>query len=466
MDLVHWHEGLFLQPHHLQMLQQHGMGQAATERRLAMPFPYGLVESRLNLDALNNSILRFDRLAAVMPSGLYVNTAINADLPPLDIKQAFQRSAEGFVVGLGVPLWNAQRANVVEPAPAPAKGKAPPDDSKVKRLWRLGEVKRADENTGEGTIDVITRRVNARLVIEGEDHEGLEVLPLVRVVHGVGDDSGVPRRDGRFIPTSLVLGGSKELRDMLRDLANQTEASRKDIVFKLQQSGFNIETARGPQWEDMLRLRTLNVYSARLTSLMHALGVEGLGVTPFHLYMEMRSLLSELAALHPDRDPWDAPKYDHDDPAVTFFDLDEKIRGLLRGVVKRRFQKVEFVKDPQGFFAANLTDEHLKDAQEFFLGIAGKEDPTVLARLVEDADKFKLMPKSMWKMTFYGVKLQEDRAPQGLPSKSGLYYFRLNKAETRPQIWEQVIQQKGLAARWPDAEGQGIQDLTLYITYA
>jgi predicted component of type VI protein secretion system len=234
----------------------------------------------------------------------------------------------------------------------------------------------------------------------------------------------------------------------------------------MQQGGFNIETARGPQFEDMLRLRTLNVYAARLNSLQQAMGVSGLGVTPFQLYMEMRSLLSELAALHPDRDMWDVPKYDHDDPAVAFYDLDEKIRGLIRGVVKRRFQKVEFVKDPQGFLGATLTDEHLKDAQEFFLGVSGKEDPTVLARLVEDADKFKLMPKSMWKMTFYGVKLQEERAPQGLPSKSGLYYFRLNKAETRAQIWEQVMQQKGLAARWPEAEGQGIQDLTLYITYA
>ena len=464
MDLVHWHEGLFLQPHHLQMLQRQGLERAGLDRRLTTPFPYGLVEAKLSPDALDNMMVRLERLTAVMPSGLVVDTASNADVPPLDIKQAFQKSAEGFVVALAVPLWNNQRANAVEAAATP-KGK-PADDTRVKRLWRLSEVKRLDENTGEAPVDVIVRRVNARLVIEGDDTEGMEVLPILRVVHGTGEDSGVPRRDPRFIPPCFVLGGSGELRSMLRDLTNQAEASRKDVVFKLQQGGFNIETARGPQFEDLLRLRTLNVYAARLNSLQQAMGVGGLGITPFQLYTEMRSLLSELAALHPDRDLWDVPKYDHDDPAVAFYDLDEKIRGLIRGVIKRRFQKVEFVKDPQGFLGATLTDEHLKDAQEFFLGVSGKEDPTVLARLVEDADKFKLMPKSMWKMTFYGVKLQEERAPQGLPSKSGLYYFRMNKAETRAQIWEQVMQQKGLAARWPEAEGQGIQDLTLYITYA
>ena len=463
MDLVHWHEGLFLQPHHLQMLQRQAVDGAALERRLSMPFPYGVVEARLSPDGLENMLVRFDRLRAVMPSGLVVDTTENAEVPALDIKQVFQRSAEGFVVALAVPLWNGQRANTVEP------GRKGQDDTRVKRLWRLREAKRTDENTGEAPLDVIVRKVNARLVVEGDDTEDMEVLPLLRVVHGTGDDSGVPRRDARFLPPAMVIGGSPELWAMLRDLANQTEASRRDIDFKLRQAGFNFETARPAQFEDLLRLRTLNVYAARLGGIVSALGTAGLGYTPLELYLEMRSLLSELAALHPnhpDKDLWEAPRYDHDDPAVAFFDLDKKIRDLLRGVVKTSYKKVEFVKDPQGFLAASLTEEDLKDAREFFLGVSGKEDPTSLARLVEDADKFKLMPKSMWKMTFYGVRLQEDRAPQGLPTRSGLFYFRLNKAETRPQIWEQVIQQKGLAARWPDSEGQGIQDLTLYITYA
>lgn len=465
MDLVHWHEGLFLQPHHLQLLQQQGIARSAAERRLAMPFPYGVVESRLSGDALANMQVRFENLVAIMPSGLVIDAGRNADIPALDIKQAFQRSAEGFVVKLAAPLWNAQRANTVEPGGAP-RGRQAAEDAKVRRLWRTEERSVRDENTGEASINVMMRRVNARLVIDGDDTEGMETLPLVRVVHGTGDESGVPRRDTRFIAPACVLGGSSELRAVLRDLANQTESSRNDIAFKMQQAGFNIETATGPQFEELLRFRVLNLYAARFSALQHAVGASGLGVTPFQLYMEMVSLLSELIALRPDRDPWDVPEYNHDSPAVVFYDLDEKIRSLLRGVVKRRFQKVEFVRDPQGFHAANLTDDHLGGAQDFLLAISSKGDATTLAKLVEDADKFKLMPKSMWKMTFYGVKLQEERAPQGLPSKAGTFYFRLNKAETRPQIWEQLVQQKGLAARWPDAEGQDIQDLTLFITYA
>lgn len=464
MSQVHWHEGLFLQPQHLQMLARGVRDSASSERRLALPYPYGVIEAKLSPDALENMMVRFDRLRVMMPSGIEVDFPGNADLPALDIKQAFQRSAEGFSVGIALPLWTGKGANVVEPSAGGGKGRTG-DESRVKRLYKLGETKVPDENTGEGAIDTIVRKLNARLVLEGDDTENMEVIPLLRVVHATGQESGLPKRDGRFIPPCLTIGGSSDLRAMLRDLANQVEASRRDLVFQITRGGFNIENLRGPQFEEMLRLRTLNVFAARLPAMLAAGGPQSLGVTPFEIYLELRHLLSELAALYPDRDPFDAPKYDHDDPSVAFMELDLKIRQLLRGVVKKRFMKVAFERDAAGVLAAGLTDEHLKDAHEFYLAIRSKDDPQTLAKLVEDADKFKLMPKSMVKMTFYGVKLGEERhPPPELPSEVGVYCFRLNKSETRQQIWEQVMQQKAMAVRWPENEGSGIQDITLYMT--
>ena len=69
---VHWHEGLFLQPHHIQLMQ-HLLGeQGAGERRLAWAYPYGLIEYRLSSDALENMLVQFDHLEVVLPSGLVV----------------------------------------------------------------------------------------------------------------------------------------------------------------------------------------------------------------------------------------------------------------------------------------------------------------------------------------------------------------------------------------------------------
>src|SRR2546423_10906354 len=102
---VHWHEGLFLQPHHLQWMQRQFLGQFWSERRLAWPYPYGLVESKLSTDALQNMVVQFDELRVVMPGGLEVNVPENADLAPLDIRQAFLGSSSPFTVSLGIPVW-------------------------------------------------------------------------------------------------------------------------------------------------------------------------------------------------------------------------------------------------------------------------------------------------------------------------------------------------------------------------
>ena len=111
---VHWHEGLFLLPHHLQRIQRSLNESASAERRLKWAYPYGLVEASLSNDDLENMRLRFDRLHAIMPSGQEVRFPQDAELPVVDIKQAYE-SRGRFSVYLGVPLWFPNRANCVNP---------------------------------------------------------------------------------------------------------------------------------------------------------------------------------------------------------------------------------------------------------------------------------------------------------------------------------------------------------------
>src|SRR5947199_9849004 len=165
---VHWHEGLFLQPHHLQTMQRDNVEAGARERRLTWAYPYGVIDLRLSTDALENMLVRIDRLRAVMPSGLEVDVPGNSDIPALDIKRVFQASSGSFMVSLAVPLWQSSRANTVDPAgngsmAGGAARRAVADEARVKRLYRIAEVTRADENTGENAQPVMVRRFNARL---------------------------------------------------------------------------------------------------------------------------------------------------------------------------------------------------------------------------------------------------------------------------------------------------------------
>jgi type VI secretion system protein ImpJ len=463
---IHWHEGLFLQPHHLQTMQRDLAETSARERRLSWPYPYGLIDLRISTDALENMLVRIDRLRAIMPSGLEIDVPGNADIPALDIKRVFQASSGSFTVSLAVPLGQAQRANTVEPTPAQGGGgaahRAVAEEARIKRLYRVAEITRPDENTGENPQPVIVRRYNARLVVEGDDTSDMEVLPLVRIIHAA-QESTVPRPDPSFVPPCLVIGGSPTLRNLLRDLGAAVEASRKELVNQMTRGGFVPENLRGPQLMQLLRLRTLNKFAARLPVLVAGGTTGGGSITPYQAYLELRELQGELAALSPDRDPFEAPRYDHDNPGVVFEELDRRIRPLLRGDIQKKFLQVPFTRQ-DGVLAATLTDEHLTQPNGYFIGIRTKMDPTQLGKLVEDQDRFKLMPRSMIKLNIYGIKLVEERhPPMEMPSSIDLHYFRVDIGESK-KMWERMTGEKAMAIRWPENENFEYQDVSLYMT--
>jgi type VI secretion system ImpJ/VasE family protein len=446
---IHWHEGLFLQPHHLQRLQKTVVDGFGDERRLTWSYPYGVVEARLSHDELENMRVRFDKLRVIMPSGREISFPENAELPTLDIKQAFASSGGTVYVLLGVPLWFDRRANAIAPGQTA--------DSRVKVLYRTAETEVADENTGENPKPVLVRRINARLLFENEDRSDLEVIPLLRIVRGVGDQVGLARQDPEYVPPCLVMTGSPVLRELVRDLASQVSASRKELVVQLTRGGFNLENLRGLQFEQLMRLRTLNKFSARLPSL-----AEAANIPPFDMYLELRELLGELTAMFPDRDEFEVAPYDHDNPYLPFSELSSKIRSFLRGAVAPSFLKLPFV-EQQGWLTAALEPQHLSGPNEYFLGIKTGQDPRQLARLVENADEFKLMPRSLATRAIRGVLLKEERFPPlELPAQSGLYYFRLMRAESARR-WQQIQTEKAAVVVWPEQEASDYE-VAMYMT--
>src|ERR1700756_5661741 len=445
---VHWHEGLFLLPHHLQHLQRGLSDSSSAERSLNWAHPYGLVEARLSSDDLENMRIRLEHLHAVMPSGQEVRFPRDAELAALDIKQAFE-SRGRFVVYLALPLWLDARANCVSPGQTV--------DGRAKILYRVVETEVPDENTGENVKTVLHRRINARLLLEDEDRSDLEVIPLLRVTRAAGEGVGLPQQEPEFVGPCLVLNGSATLRELVRDLSSQVLASRQELVVQVTRGGFSIDSMRGIQFEQIMRLRTLNRFGASLEAL-----VETSNVAPFEIYVLLRELLGELSALHPDRDLFETERYNHDDPYPVFSELSAKIRQLLRGSVAPSFLRVPFT-DVNGQLSATLTEEHLQRPADYFLGIRTKEDPRTLAHLVEDADRFKLMPQSMASRAIRGVVLKEERFPPlELPGQSGLYFFRLLRGQSS-RSWQQIQSEKVAVVRWTGNESADYE-ITLYMT--
>lgn len=450
---VHWEEGLFLQPQHLQWMQRHILDRFARERRFLRAYPYGVLEMQISDDELSDFRVRFERLHAVMPSGLEIRVPGDADLPSLDIKERFAASSGALTVSLGVPLWYESRRNVVE---------AQSDEPwRARQLYRVVEVERTDENTGENPQPIRVRRINARLLLNDDDRSDLEVLPLLKLVPSPGEEVGLPRRDSAYIPPCLSVGGSPVLTELLRDMAGQVMATRSELVPEITRGGFSVDNLRGRQFEQLIRLQTLSRFGPVLDSFRQVPGT----IAPFDMYVLLRQLHGELAALQPDRDLFDVREYDHENAWAVFSELAQKIRSLLMGTAPPKFLKVQLdLRDDLRCVGASLTEEHFSLPNGYFLAVdKTRMDPKQLVPLVENRDQFKVMPPSLFDKPIYGVKLEyEAYPPVELPAGGDRHYFRLNRAESA-RMWSRIEQEKAVAVRWPDMESSGF-DLALYMT--
>ena len=239
-------------------------------------------------------------------------------------------------------------------------------------------------------------------------------------------------------------------------MSNAVEASRREQVTVLTRGGFSVEAMRGQEIRQMLRLRALNRFAGMLPSLVAAPAV-----TPFEMYLLFRDLIGELAGIDPANDPFEVAAYDHDNPAVSFMEISGRLRPMLEIAGGERFMKLKL--EPDGpVHWGTLSDEQAEKGAEMFLAVRTNQDPRVLAELVEDEDKFKLIAKSKSGLRLRGLRLvQERQPPLELPAHAGVY-FRVMRAESK-RAWDSIVQEREIAAAWPGAESSE-DELVLYWT--
>lgn len=455
-EQIDWYEGLFLYPHHLQAQQRQLDEMFAAERIWRLEDRYGVVEMELKPQALGNSLVEFARLRVVTHSGLVVDVPGNADLNALPIREAVAASAGrgSFTVYLAIPRFELGRANA---RPWNAADAGP----NVHR-YIPAEREVVDENTGEGRQTLRFRRINAMLMLEGQaqgraDLE--EMIPLLKVACGAGPGAK-PQVDPSYVPPCVLIGGSEALRSMIAELDHEVQAIRRNLARQMAASGFTTAAAQGARLEQLLRLAALNRFAVRLPPLWRQQSV-----TPRRAYLELREFLAELAALHPERDPFDAPDFNHDDPLPAFSALVGKIRPLLDPDAVDVFT-VPFTR-LDSILVADLRPEHfaLPPEYEYYLGVRSERPVAEVIALVENREDFRLLPRKQGKLRLLGVTLEYSKTPPvGVPIAPDLHYFRLRTNENRDK-WEQARSEGGLAV-WinPQRGANMVLNLTLHMT--
>ena len=446
-EKVHWADGLFLQPHHLQVMQRSLTSQCRSERSLFMPYTYGLIDFEVDMEAFSNQRLVVKRLTAITPQGQEVSMPGNAVIPSLDLSRILEENVNEATIYLGVPFWSDFEANLA-------------DDVDSKRAYSVKENLVRDENTGDNEVSVIVRQVNARLLTSLDDKEDLDLIPLMKVRPLTSETSGsILEIDYKYIPPYVVVTPDCPLHSSITELNFQLGRRRDKMLSDLSSANYNVDMLSGINLQRILQLRSLNVYEARLSTLL------GPGrATPHEIYLELRSLLGELAALEPLKGFEDVESYDHNDYAPQFQQICTNIRSLIMAEGGVGYISIPFENNADDdCMTARLKDEHFVNVEDYYIALSCAGSHNQIIRAVEGGDHFKLVNPNSRSERIRGVKLVEMRyPPRFLPVLPDTLWFKLQRTESQ-RVWRDICDEHAMLI---DRVKDLFQNLeaTLYIT--
>ncbi|XZE52078.1 type VI secretion system baseplate subunit TssK [Planctomycetaceae bacterium SH139] len=454
---VHWHEGLFLRPQHLQAWDRHWHEVTTASERWQSPYSYGLAQIAINQDALAAGFFQLDALRAKMLDGTLVELRPGEGAQRIDLRPALERldsddhatlplrGGPGIDVHLAVPRLQLGDCNVAE--------------SQSERVPRFAPLQQQvpDDADGNSVEPVLFRRLNAKLLLSTDDISGYETLKLARVMAQTRG-GGVATLDARYVPPLLDCAAWPILRQFLLRPIQDLVTTKASFLAQLMKD-HSLDVGRGQiaDLQQMMVLQSLNQASAVLSVMTQARGVH-----PLQAYQELARLAGALDVLGPDHGPLPVAPYDHEAIGPLFASMRARIEQRLRNAGNVAYQQKFFIGATfGGDKAANrglritLPVEWLQPTTRCLLGIYRGDLPA------DEVDQLFVPGKLDWKLgsanqveslfsqRISGVGLTPARGlPKFLPSRSEWSYFEFDQ---HCNAWSDVIASQTMAMRFRES---------------
>jgi type VI secretion system protein ImpJ len=408
LSRVVWSEGMHLGPHHFQVQARYFEDATRFATASLWPLSYGLAGCRLDPDALENGAISVLHARGLFPDGLAFDMPDCDALPPTrNLTDLFPPTRDTVTVMLGIPERKAgqRNCNVSE-------------DGVVARFVAASRAV-ADENTGADERPVRFGRKNVSLVLDTESTEGLNTLPLARVMR---DGSGRFVFDPTFIPPCLQIAASESLMLLLRRL-----------VEILEEKSASMSRAPGKSFvefssREIASFWFLHAVNSGLAPLRH-LWTAKRG-HPEELYLQMARLAGALCTFALESDPREIPAYDHDRLDQTFGELDRHIRRHLDIIVPTNCVTIPLSLAARYFYEGDITDQRCLSRSRWILGIrssAGDVDVMSKTPQIVKVCSALFVPELV-RRALPGLALTHlPVPPPAVSAKADCHYFSISK---------------------------------------
>ncbi len=407
-----WNEGMLLTPHHFQQWDNYHEELLNSRVRSIMQHDYGVLELRVNGEAIANGNFQINSCRAVMPDGLFVNVPDAEAVPDLrPVGDHFPVAAEKLGVHLAIPAKKSGEVNF-QASGASVNGNI--------RFLQEGSLVK-DETSGSNEQPIAYAKSNFRIIFDDEIRDGfttIKIAELQRTATGqfkISDD---------YIPPVLKLTASEWLVNMLRQLVEILITKSGSLGEQRRQANASLADFTTSEVAVFWLLHTIN---SSIPAMAHYFRSPVLH--PERLYMEMITLIGKLMTFSLEMHPKDIVKYDHDDLYFTFSNLSAQLRQLLETVIPSRCVAIPLEKTRDTLYVGRIDDERLLKEAGFYLAVRAQMPESKLIegvpRVVKIASRDVI--DSVIGSALPGVVLTlASPPPAPIPARVGFKYFQLD----------------------------------------
>lgn len=443
---VHWYEGLFLRPHHLQANDRYWNELTSTSARWDNAYNYGIYDFEFSKEALANHYLDVQVLKARMRDGTLVDLEYGSKPDRIPLKEE-----GGMMAALEEAFANESTLRVFLAVPKLQLGRENCGPAGQSNETRYAESRMAvaDESRGGHEQEIEYRELNARLVLSTQDLSGYELLPIAQIKRAT-EGQATPEIDPDYIPPMLATNAWPGLgAHIVRALYDQVGQKIEVLSQQMVNRSMGRDSQDPGDLDRISMLEMLNEAYATLTIMAF-----GQATHPLVIYTELCRLLGKLSIFTAERRVTDIPIYDHDDLARIFREIKLRIEQILLGVQDYEFEQRYFLGVGLGM-QVSLEPRWFHSNWEWCIGVrkgdlSAQECRQLLSAGVLD---WKLGSSRQVENIFLrrsqGVQMKPlDRPMRALPVSQEWIYFEVLKDDS--PAWRDVVETQTLAMRLKD----------------
>jgi type VI secretion system protein ImpJ len=448
---VHWYEGLFLRPHHLQAADRYWTELINLNSRWNCAYDYGVYQFEFSKEALANHQIELHALKARMRDGTVVDLELGQEVDRVDLKQAVAEGSK-LAAQLGDAFAQESIVRVYLAVPKLKLGRNNCSSGERDGITRFSEARLTipDENRGGYEQQVQLRELNAKLLLSTQDLTGHELLPIAQIKRA-SEGEASPELDINYIPPVLSINSWPALgNDIVRALFDVIGRKMEVLGQQIIDRGIGRESQNPGDLDRISMLEKLNEAYASLSIIAFAQTIH-----PLVAYTELCRVLGQLSIFTPDRLANDIPAYDHEDLARIFREIKRRIEDILRSVRDYEFEQRYFLGVGLGM-QASLESTWFNSNWEWCIGVkkgdlSVQECRHLLSPGVLDW-KFgsSRQVENIFLRRAEGVQLRPlERAIRALPARQDWIYYEVLQNDS--SAWRDVVATQTLGMRFRDS---------------